>query len=72
MATLSSISLTVGSNPIIKNNNTTFQVIATYSDGTTRNVTDSCDYSFSVNNIVSMSGIELWVNSDIWNNNDEW
>lgn len=71
-AIVTEISLTVGKNPIQLSTSTTFQVIATYSDSTTRDVTDSCEYSFGTNGIVQMTGIELWNNNDIWNNNDEW
>lgn len=72
MATLTSITLSVNSNPINWQSNTGFQVIAVYDNNTTRDVTDSCSYTLNPEGIVTISGIELWVGTDIWTGTEEW
>ena len=73
MATLTSISLIINTNPVTINESSTFWVIANYSDGTSAPVTDSCTFTFGTSGIASMSTLELWVDNDPWgNDNEKW
>lgn len=85
MAELVSISLSINENPIAWTTSTEFTVIATYSDGRTRNITDSCTYTIPsgtttttegivsiANNIIEINNIELWHGSHTWHGSDMW
>ena len=70
--TVTSISIIPNSNPITWQTSTAFTVLATYSDGSIRNITDSCTYSMNPTGIVTINGIELWVGTDTWNSSSNW
>ena len=85
MAEIVSISLSINENPINWTSSTAFTVIATYSDGRTRNITDSCTYTIPsgttttsdgivtiANNIIEITDVELWHGSHIWHGSDLW
>lgn len=84
-ATLVSISVIPASNTIDWLDSTTFTVMATYSDGRTRDITDSCDYTIPsgdtsvsdgivtiANDIIEITGVELWCSTNVWHDSDLW
>ena len=72
MATLVSLSFIVNDNPVTINDSTTFQVMATFADGRTVDVGDSCTYAMSVADIAEINGIELWLSTATWASTDLW
>ena len=71
MATLTSISLIVGTNPVTIGGNSTFYVLANYSDNTSVPVTDSCSFTLGTTGITAIPTLELWVDNDGWGSDNE-